>query len=64
MCPGQLLTKTAISLVTALMVVKFDVELSEPEKEVKVNWSHFGAGVIRPGVKVPFHIRRRVDVRR
>ena len=51
-------------IVTALMVMKYDVELGEPEKDVKVNWSHFGAGMIRPGVKVPFHIRRRVDVRR
>ena len=64
MCPEQLLTKTAISLVTALMVANFDAELGESEQDVEVDWSHFGAGMIRPGVKVPFRIMRRVDVRR
>ena len=38
MCPGQLFTKTAISLATALMVTQFDIELCNPEKEVPMSW--------------------------
>lgn len=59
MCPGQLFTKTAVSLATALFISHFDIEVDNPEREAAVNWSHFGAGVIRPGKKIPFHIRKR-----
>ena len=62
MCPGQQFSRTAISLVPALMITLFDVELCCPGKKLPVSWSHFGAGVIRPGAKVPFRIRKRVGV--
>jgi len=59
MCADQLITTTAVSLATALFISHFDIEVNNTEREVAVNWSHFGADVIRPGTKIPSRIGRR-----
>jgi len=61
-CPGRKVAKAEIFHVTALLVTMFDIELCEPEKEVSMDWSYFGTGVLKPAVKVPFRIRKRVGV--
>ncbi|KAF2185800.1 cytochrome P450 [Zopfia rhizophila CBS 207.26] len=59
MCPGQRLAKVQVFLTTALITTLFEVEPSDPRKEIPVNWAHFGTGVAKPAAPLPFRIRRR-----
>ncbi|KAF2684608.1 Pfs, NACHT and ankyrin domain protein [Lentithecium fluviatile CBS 122367] len=59
-CPGRLLAKRVTLFTIALMVKKFDIEISSDS--IQLGSLKFGMGVDKPKKPIPFRIRKRAGV--
>ena len=60
LCPGRNFAKMHCILTLAMMVECFDCEILAKPKDLMIDLSKFGMGVLGPSGKIPVRMRRRV----
>ena len=61
-CPGRNFAKQEIILGFSIVFSMLDVELLDSDRLVKPDMKYYGLGTLPPKGKVPFRIRKRVEV--
>lgn len=58
-CPGRHWVRTQMLLSFALINAAFEIEILQPEETLRADTGKYGLGVMQPGEKARFRIRRR-----